>query len=65
MTDANYKNSHTIWQEQSDGLPEQSLLVERYDNTIRIQQREDSITINYESVDELCKLLKKLKSERK
>lgn len=55
----------TYTKEHSDGFPEQSIVIERYDDIISIQQEKDSINLNYESIDELCKLLKKLKREKK
>jgi hypothetical protein len=63
MTEKNYKESWTLWQEVEDGLGEPAIVVELYsDGMVCLTQEGRDININYESIDELCKLLKKLKN---
>jgi hypothetical protein len=58
-------DDYIIWQEDpNDGVAESAILVEAYSDIISFQQNDSSININYESVDEICKLLKKLKTEK-
>lgn len=58
-------DSIVIWQERTDDdmlLPgEPALLIESYYDVISIQQGDQSININYETVKELCKVLKSMK----
>jgi hypothetical protein len=55
-------DDYIIWQpDPEDGVAEKAILVESYSDVITLQQNDQSININYESIDELCKLLKKLK----
>jgi hypothetical protein len=64
MTEKTKGNDYIIWQNgPEDGISEKAILIEAYTDVISIQQQEGSININYESVDELCKLLKQLKKE--
>ena len=54
-----YKDSVVMWQaEPEEGLPEPALLVEFYSDSICIRQDGNAISINYESIADLCKLLK-------
>lgn len=60
------KNAHIIWQQTGDEenpVAERPLLIETYNDVISIGQEGKSINLNYGSIDELCKLLKKLKTE--
>lgn len=54
-------DDYIIWQEDPDAVSGPSILVETYSDCISIQQKDQSISLNYESVDEFCKLLKQLK----
>ena len=66
MTEGNAKNSYTVWQKSvEEGVGEPSLLIEEYRGCFQISQSDGNeinrININYEMVNELCKLFKKLK----
>lgn len=65
MTHDNARESQTIWQTvTNDGLDlpgEPAIVVESYRDCIAIHQVERSVLINYETIPELIKLLKKLK----
>lgn len=56
-------NSHIIWQEVEDGVGEPALLFEPFNDCLQVSQAGAVINVNYQSIDELCKLLKKLKKE--
>lgn len=62
------KESHIMWQNElpeGEGMSEQAILVETYNDMVQIIQDEQIINLNYESIDSFCKLLKKVKRERK
>lgn len=62
MTEKNHEESYTLWQEAGeDSVSEKPLIVSSYSDVICISQEGREINVNYESVNELCKLLKKLK----
>jgi len=69
MTTSNFRHSQTMWQNApDDSVSEPTLLIESYEDVINIQQHDQQIKINYESVDELCRNLKywaKLRKEGK
>lgn len=66
MTERIAKESFTLWQESSeDSVPEPAFLIVPHSDVVRIQQGGDQILLNYESVDELCKVLKQIKKNRK
>lgn len=50
-----------VWQEVDDGIPEPALMVTPYSDTINITQGANSINLNYDTVNEFCKLLRKLR----
>lgn len=55
------KYAVVMWQgepQDGQGLAEPALLIEFYSDCISIKQDEDSVVINYESIPDLCKLLK-------
>lgn len=57
-----YKDAHILWQKDpEDGVAEKPILVEVYNDLLCISQEDNSVNLNYDSIDELCKLLKKLK----
>jgi hypothetical protein len=62
-----YKESFIIWQEldTDSGLPEPALLIERYNDIVSIQQGKEYINLNYDSIPELIKLLRKIHKEHK
>ena len=58
-------DDYIIWQEcDDDSISEKAILIEAYSDVISIQQEDSSVNLNYESVDEFCKLLKKIKAQR-
>lgn len=55
------KESWICWQgDPEDGIAEPALLIEKYYDSIRITQGNDSIDISIGSVDDLCKHLRKI-----
>lgn len=64
MTERTKGNDYIIWQnDPEDGISEKALLVEAYSYVVSISQEDRNINVNYESIDELCKLLKQIKKE--
>lgn len=62
MTEKLYKDARIIWQKGSDdGVAEKPIVLEIYTDVICLKQENQSINVNYESIDEFCKLLKSLK----
>lgn len=62
----NTKDPIVIWQEEEqDGIPEQPLIIESYSDVISLTQRDNSINLNYDSIDEVCRALKAMKKEHK
>lgn len=60
----NRPNSHIIWQQaEEDGIAEPAILVEPYNDVMQISQDGSVINLNYKSVDEFCKVLRKLKKQ--
>jgi hypothetical protein len=61
------EGNHIIWQNVSEdlGVSEAALLVEKYSDVITITQEGRHININYETIDEVVKLLKQLKKDRR
>lgn len=61
MTDKARPETTIIWQECPEAAPEPALAVAVLaDGQIEIQQEDEWIILNRESVPELCKLLKQL-----
>lgn len=57
------RGDYIIWQDgPEDGIGENAIMIESYSGVVAIQQNSSSININYETIDELCKLLKKIKN---
>ncbi len=52
-----------MWQTQEDGAPEPAILIERYSTSFTIQQEDNRISMNYESIPELIKILKQAHAE--
>ena len=66
MIDTTRPKSHIVWQGDSkiEKAPEPALLITALkDGLIEIQQENRYVIINYENIDEICKLLKKLKNQ--
>lgn len=60
MTETTCKDDVVLWQE-TEGIPQPALLIEFFDECITITQENKYISLNYESVNELCKVLKSRK----
>lgn len=59
------KNPHVIWQcDPEDGVSEKALVVETYSDVVTIKQDGRYINVNYGTIDDLCRLLRKLKNEQ-
>jgi len=53
------KDSVVLWQTSSeDGIAEPALLIEFFSDCVSIKQDGETLRITYESVADLCKLLK-------
>ena len=64
MIEPTSKESYIVWQnDPQDGVAEPALLIEKYLDTVSITQKDNCINVNYESIDELCKLLKKIQKD--
>ena len=61
VTTSATENSKLIWQNVNEGIPEPALLITPYIDCIQIEQADQTININYETVNELCKVIKNLK----
>jgi hypothetical protein len=61
------KTEIVMWQGAHEDypIPEPALLIDSRSDVIIIQQENRYVNFNYESIDELCKILKKLKADRK
>jgi hypothetical protein len=60
MTIKPYKNSIIVWQEDPvEGVAEKPVLLECYSDVITLTQGDNTINLNYETVAEFCKTLKK------
>lgn len=56
------KNSIVMWQNHEEsGVGEPALLIECYMGCFQITQEGVRISINYDSIKDLCKILKQLK----
>jgi len=56
------KNAQIIWQTPGeDNVPEPAIVVEAYMGSFSLTQEGRSISINYESIKDLIKVLKDLK----
>lgn len=56
------KNAIIMWQSnEENGVGEPALLIESYIGCFQITQDDQKININYESIKDLCKILKQLK----
>lgn len=62
MITTNYKNSVILWQDDDEeGVTgEPALLIEGYNDAVQIIQKDNQITLNYHSIKELIKALKKV-----
>lgn len=60
MTSIPAKNSTVIWQEaqEDEGMPEPALLIDAFYGTVSITQGDDTILINYQSLETLIKTLR-------
>lgn len=62
MVNINHQHSSTFWQTGSeDGLPEDAIVIEGYKDTMALTQGSDVINVNYESLDEFIKELRRMK----
>jgi hypothetical protein len=61
MTTKTKGSDYIIWQVEPAGVSEKPILIECYSDIVSITQEDSSINLNYESIDELCKLLKEIK----
>ena len=62
MKHENRKGSVTVWQNsQENGVGEPAIVVEPYNDVIEIRQEDRYITINYETINALVRLLKTIK----
>lgn len=55
------KNSFVMWQDinPEEGIAEPAILIESFTDSIRITQYGQAINLNYESINELSRILKK------
>jgi len=61
-SESTLKNSTVLWQNsEENGVGEPALLIESYNGCIIITQDGNHINLNYESVQEFCKILKQCK----
>lgn len=68
MTESVYgKKSFVMWQviNPEEGIAEPALLIEAFTDSIRITQDGQAISLNYESINELSKILKKCNQQSK
>jgi hypothetical protein len=64
MTEKNYKESWTLWQTApEDSVEETPLIIEAYGDVVSIKCNGESVNLNYESIPEFIKLLKKIKKD--
>ena len=61
ITGAN-QHSKIVFQESEEVIREQALLITPCDTCIQIEQGDQLINLNYETVSDLCALLKKMKA---
>lgn len=54
-----------MWQTQEDGAPEEALLLTPFFGCFTIENGKTEINVNYESIDDLIKALKKMKTLKK
>lgn len=65
MIEATSQKAFVMWQnDPKDGVPEPAILIERYSGTISVTQEGRSVIINDESIEELCRHLRKLLKEK-
>ncbi len=58
------EDSIILWQNVSEGTPELALLITPYIGCFQIKQGYDIININYESVKELCRVMKSIEEPK-
>lgn len=64
MTQTVTKNTIVFWQTNTDGCAEEAIAIEPYQDVITLNQGDDLIRINYDSLDEFIKQLRKIKKDR-
>jgi hypothetical protein len=64
-TDKPAKDSLIIWQDIEEGVGEPALLLERFSDSICITQEDNRVSLNYDTISELCKRLNQFKKEAK
>lgn len=57
------KHAQIIWQNAEEGIPEKAILVTNFSDSglIEIKQGNSEISVNYESIPELIKVMKTVK----
>lgn len=65
MTRLNSEESYTLWQEWAESPSEPAIVVEVFDDIVSLQSDNGYVNLNYHHIDELCKLLKRIKKEKK
>jgi hypothetical protein len=55
-----YKNAIIVWQQAENELGNPALLVEKYAESLSIQQEDRNIIIDYETIPDLVKLLSRI-----
>lgn len=58
------KTSYVFWQDQEDGLPNQAILINVYSDSIMLEQGNNAINLDYQSLNEFIKTLKKARDNR-
>lgn len=55
------KNSFVMWQDinPEEGIAEPAMLIEAFSDSIRITQTDQAITLNYDSINEFVRILRK------
>ncbi|WP_430897662.1 MULTISPECIES: hypothetical protein [unclassified Paraflavitalea] len=58
------KKAYVFWQDQEDGIPNQAILINVLSDSILLEQGNDTINLDYDSLNEFIKILKTAKDER-
>jgi hypothetical protein len=64
MIELTAQDSWVFWQRDDEtGVGEEAILIEKYSDTISLTCNGHSINLNYDSLNELLKLLRRIKKE--
>jgi hypothetical protein len=55
-----YKSPVLVWQDVEEGVGEPAIALDKYNDILVFKQADNEVNLNYETIPELCKTLKRI-----